>query len=151
MAKRVLMKPDTTAEQTARALSAIDLLSSHNSHSTDMRASRLLDIYFDSKAKLLQNLLSKLIPLAHSDTHNDVTDMAENVLCQIVRLLQYDVILTPHQIFCCNKFTANPKHSQHQEQVLHSMPTFKPHLVTSKVSDFFASHLPLIRTKAEAV
>eukprot|EP00566_Odontella_aurita_P004198 CAMPEP_0113544010 /NCGR_PEP_ID=MMETSP0015_2-20120614/10470_1 /TAXON_ID=2838 /ORGANISM="Odontella" /LENGTH=1214 /DNA_ID=CAMNT_0000444221 /DNA_START=247 /DNA_END=3891 /DNA_ORIENTATION=+ /assembly_acc=CAM_ASM_000160 len=146
-----------TAEVAARALSALDLLDAKRSDSPPGgRANKLVDLYFDSKASLVRNLLSRL--KEGGDAASD--DAADDILSRIVAILQYDIILHPYQIFVLRRFLpstkigASPKvtgPSEFESRVISSLPPFDPTVVKSKASNFLASFLPLIRTKVKSV
>lgn len=183
------------AHITAAALSALDLLdvdrtkfgtgddgSSNNNNQTNSsntnRANKLIDLYYESKAKLLNKLLNRLTLPSSISTAADavsVTNAAERILSKIVLILQYDVILYPYMIFVLRKFPihedvagkagsgsgnghqhTNPKTIVNKEQILHSImstlpPQFDGAVLQSKSSRFLAAHLPLIRTKVKTV
>lgn len=131
---------------TAAALSALDLLDT-KPH-TD-RASKLLDLYFDSKAQLLQALLSEL----HSgEDKKAAPDNAEEILSKILLILQYDVILHPYQLFVLRTFPVNDdERSTPAETIMASLPKFDPQMVRAKCSHFLAAHIPLLRTKVKSI
>jgi hypothetical protein len=135
-----VMDSFAAAERSAAALAAIDLLS-HGGKSSCNRAVSLLEIYFDSKAKLLMNQLEKLAVKNASDgDEGDQSLDADVLLSRIVAILQYDIILHSHAIFCERGFASST-----------TLPEFDPLLVRAKVSKFLAGMIPLIRTKAKAV
>jgi len=166
LARRTLLKsaagvslPNGGAQVTAAALSALDLLDIHpsrtsNNNEESTRATKLIDLYYESKAKLLTKLLNKLtLPSTSSGGASSttvdatsVTNRAEIILSKIVMILQYDVILYPYQIFVLRKFG-----SESDESIMSTLPKFDPHLLKSKASRFLAAHLPLIRTKVKSV
>ncbi|GKY92410.1 hypothetical protein MPSEU_000211600 [Mayamaea pseudoterrestris] len=133
----------TAAARSAAALAAVNML--EHDHQTTIRATALLDIYFDSKAKLLVNILEKLSVRKDLDeslatnTSNTAID-ADVVLSKIVLILQYDIVLHPHFIFCRKGFAT-----------LATLPTFETFVVQAKVSKFLAKMLPLVRSKAKSV
>jgi Vps51/Vps67 len=155
----------------AAALSALDLLDRSGAPTTPARASKLLDLYYDSKAKLLQSLLDQLhtttttnaaeISTAAVDTITKSSaaapDNAEEILSKILLILQYDVILHPYQLFVLRNFpvTATSKHKTtvptSAEAIVASLPSFDPMLVRAKCSNFLAQHLPLLRTKVKSI
>ena len=139
---RMRQPPVFGTQWSAAALSALDMLdnnqgSADNSNNNAIRAARLLDLYFNSKAKLLQSLLAQLHTSSsaaaasaaaaahnneqddddkvHSSSHNTNTkgapDNAEEILSKILLILQYDVILHPYQLFVLRNFpvTTNAK------------------------------------------
>ena len=128
------------AQRSASALSTLDLLKVNKPVD---RAIPLLDLYFDSKAKLLQSLLSQLtLPAGESKIQ---TETAEHVLSEIVSILQHDIILHPYQIFIRRAFPGD------SVGIMASMPVFDADIVKSKASHCLAAHLPLIRTKVKSV
>ena len=173
------------AQTTAAALSALDLLditrwqqqqqqppqissslsrrgsdSTSSSSSTTTRAIKLIDLYYESKATLLNKLLNKLtLPTSTTATTGpttssssldatSVTNRAEIILSKIVLILQYDVILYPYQIFVLRKFGSN---NGECERIMNTLPIFDSDVLKSKASNFLAAHLPLIRTKVKNV
>ena len=175
-ARRVLLQPAAKqggARDTAAALSALDLLDmgkqqnaapSSNSSTFTSRSTKLIDIYYESKAQLLNKLLNRLtLPSSVSvaDATN-VANSAEFILSKIVLILQYDVILHPYQIFVQRNFPLTDTGSNSTEtmetadkkivdDIVSSMPRFDSELLKSKASRFLAAHLPLIRTKVKSV
>ncbi|KAL7433652.1 hypothetical protein ACHAXH_007177 [Discostella pseudostelligera] len=112
------------AHAVAAALSALDLLDvgTTDDRSSSTRATKLIDLYYESKAHLLDKLLNKLaLPSSSSSSSStvppsttsssldaaSVTQRAEIILSKIVMILQYDVILYPYQIFVLRKFRIN--------------------------------------------
>ncbi|KAL3758768.1 hypothetical protein ACHAWU_006410 [Discostella pseudostelligera] len=112
------------AHAVAAALSALDLLDvgATDDRSSSTRATKLIDLYYESKAHLLDKLLNKLaLPSSSSSSSStlpssttsssldaaSVTQRAEIILSKIVMILQYDVILYPYQIFVLRKFRIN--------------------------------------------
>jgi len=159
------------AQWSAAALSALHMLNNTltNTSSDDKT---LLDLYYDSKAKLLQSLLAQLHTA--SGTSADVAninidettfnksaapDNAEEILSKILLILQYDVILHPYQMFCLQNFpiTTNSVATNGGVKkptaalILQSMPTFDAKIVRAKCSHFLAAHLPLLRTKVKSI
>ncbi|GAX19901.1 hypothetical protein FisN_1Lh632 [Fistulifera solaris] len=131
--------------ESAASLVSHDLLDTEKSKD---RASRLLDIYFDSKTKLLVSLLNKL-QSPQKEKNEEAEAEPEHILAKIVLVLQYDALLHPYQIFVLKKF-----HSKDQsvvERVAPSLPVFDKAVVKSKCSAFMATHLPLIRKKVKTV
>ena len=134
------------SQWSAAALSALDLLDTKPP--TD-GASKLLDLYFDSKAQLLQSLLSQL---QMGEDKQAAPDNAEEILSKILLILQYDVILHPFQIFVCRRFPVNSDdRSTAAETVMATLPTFDALLVRAKCSHFLAAHIPLLRTKVKSI
>lgn len=128
------------AQWSASALSTLDLLKVDKPVD---RAIPLLDLYFDSKAKLLQHLLGQLItPTGDAKIE---TEKAEQVLSEIVSILQYDIILHPYQIFVLRAFPGD------SDGIMASLPIFDADVVKTKASHCLAAHLPLIRTKVKSV
>jgi hypothetical protein len=128
------------AQWSASALSTLDLLKVDKPVD---RAIPLLDLYFDSKAKLLQHLLGQLItPTGDAKIE---TEKAEHVLSEIVSILQYDIILHPYQIFVLRAFPGD------SDAIMASLPIFDADVVKTKASHCLAAHLPLIRTKVKSV
>jgi hypothetical protein len=146
------------AQTSAAALSTLDLL--QTSPPSD-RTTMLLDLYFDSKAKLLQSLLEQLS--AHQGDEEENTagtnkkqndggaHAAEAILSKIVLILQYDIILHPYQIFCLRKFPCLSRSPSTAEVIMKTLPQFPPATVRSKASNFLAAHLPLIRSKVKTI
>ena len=139
------------SERTAAALSTLKVL---DVKQTGDKAAELLDLYFDSKAKLLQSLLSQLATSSPADNaHGNDKDVdaenAEDILSKIVLILQYDIIMHPYQIFVKRNFPADSP--EKVQAIMDTLPTFDSEVVKSKVSHFLAAHLPLIRTKVKSV
>jgi hypothetical protein len=139
------------ARQTAAALSTLKILDVKH---TDENATELLDLYFDSKATLLQSLLSQLATTSPSSSdgsdNKDVdAENAEDILSKIVLILQYDIILHPYLVFVKRDFPAeSPRDVQ---AIMATMPAFETDVISAKVSHFLAAHLPLIRTKVKSI
>ncbi|KAL3792685.1 hypothetical protein HJC23_009413 [Cyclotella cryptica] len=208
MARNELLRPACHTEQdmggayrAAAALSSLDLLDvrrrrhRHNDisgsggrlSSDERRSIPLIDLYYDSKAILLNRLLSRLtlpsstsssstaaVAAASSSSSSNamgalspdaarVTEAAESVLLDIVKILQYDVILYPYMIFVLRKFplgnadvdgdqcrgtTANDDVFR---KIMSTLPSFDADVLKAKASRFLAAHLPLIRTKVKSV
>lgn len=135
--------------ESAASLVSLDLLDTEKSQD---RASRLLDLYFDSKAKLLVSFLNKLQTLRTDNTDESGSTsklQPEHVLAKIVLILQYDALLHPYQMFVLRKF-----HSKDQdvvERIAQSLPSFDKASVKAKCTAFMATHLPLIRKKVKTV
>lgn len=127
MARKVLLRSASSslsasslargAYATASALSALDLLDINRGNINDdsVRAIKLVDLYYESKAALINRLLNKLtLPTSSSSSSSSsttttldaasVTNRAGVILSKIVMILQYDVILYPYQIFILRKF-----------------------------------------------
>lgn len=177
LARRVLLQPAAKhggARGTAAALSALDLLDvsgqpksapSLSGSSISYRSTKLIDLYYESKAQLLNKLLNRLtIPSSVSAADaTSVANAAEFILSKIVLILQYDVILHPYQIFVQRNFpvcdtneddaTEEMKaiNKKMVDEIMSSMPQFDSDLLKSKASRFLAAHLPLIRTKVKSV
>jgi Vps51/Vps67 len=148
MAKLVLLENAIDAQTTAAAICTLNLLQLPKPEPVT-----LLDLYFDSKAKLLQGLLNQLVTTNNnSSSSNNIssllspssqrhvviqTDNAEAILSQIVAILQHDIILHPYQIFIQKSFT--------------DTPLLETDVIKTKTSHFLAAHLPLIRTKVKSV
>jgi hypothetical protein len=143
--------PKFGAQKSASALSTLDLL---DINQTRDRPTQLLDLYFDSKAQLLQSLLTKLSS-TFGTTNESYTDTgannAEDILSKIVLILQYDVVLHPYQIFVLREFPSLPTSGSSAEGIMKSLPMFPASVVQSKASNFLSAHLPLIRTKVKSV
>jgi hypothetical protein len=165
------------AHDTARALSALHRLNvSFFQYSDATRSNKLLDLYFDSKAKLIHSLLDKLSgngggssgsnfnedgnkTTLMMDDNEDVTDVAEHVISKIVLILQHDIILYPYQIFMMRKYALKQQHQKQYQQkeenlvedVMNTLPSFDHEQVKTKASNFLAAHLPLIRSKVKTV
>jgi len=178
LARRVLLQSAAKhggARGTAAALSALDLLdvggqknavpTSGPSAYAASRSMKLIDLYFESKAQLLNKLLNRLtLPTSVSVADaTSVTNAAEFILSKIVLILQYDVILHPYQIFVQRNFpvTDASENDTTEEieamnkkivnEIMSTMPCFDSDLLKSKASRFLAAHLPLIRTKVKSV
>lgn len=137
------------ARQTAAALSTLKVLDVKHA---DENATELLDLYFDSKAKLLQSLLSQLATTSASSDGDDKdvdAENAEDILSKIVLILQYDIILHPYLVFVKRDFPAESPLAV--QAIMATMPTFEKEIITAKVSHFLAAHLPLIRTKVKSI
>ncbi|CAJ1952448.1 unnamed protein product [Cylindrotheca closterium] len=137
--------PEFGAETSAAALSTLDLLDIAEKKE---RTTKLLDMYFDSKAALLQGFLTELNP---SNSDDGGTDNTEEILSKIVLILQYDIILHPYQMFILRNFPCAPQSGSTVEGIMKSLPMFPASIVQSKVSNFLSAHLPLIRTKVKSV
>jgi Vps51/Vps67 len=157
------------AETSAAALSALDLLEIRLQGTAidSNRSVELLDLYFDSKANLLQSLLNQLNtstlgqqqesggPDAGSGgkakaMDGNSNDNAEMILSKIVLILQYDIVLHPYQIFILRDFPSQSKATT-SSGIMKSLPMFPAPIVQAKVSKFLSAHLPLIRTKVKSV
>eukprot|EP00574_Skeletonema_japonicum_P004726 CAMPEP_0201724658 /NCGR_PEP_ID=MMETSP0593-20130828/8345_1 /ASSEMBLY_ACC=CAM_ASM_000672 /TAXON_ID=267983 /ORGANISM="Skeletonema japonicum, Strain CCMP2506" /LENGTH=1117 /DNA_ID=CAMNT_0048215959 /DNA_START=28 /DNA_END=3381 /DNA_ORIENTATION=+ len=176
LARRVLLQSAAKhggARGTAAALSALDLLDVSQNNAAPSsgpsqyasRSTKLIDLYYESKAQLLNNLLNRLtLPTSVSAADaTSVANAAEFILSKIVLILQYDVILHPYQIFVQRNFpvtNANEndvngdmmtKNKKIVDDIMSSMPRFDSDMLKSKASRFLAAHLPLIRTKVKSV
>jgi hypothetical protein len=152
------------ASMSAAALSTLDLLDIDPNRD---RPVQLLDLYFDSKSKLLQSLLNQLSTSNKDESPQTTTSAAdggahnaEAILSKIVLILQYDVIMHPYQMFVLRKFpvaaatsssASSTTQSSDVDEIMKSLPMFLPEIVQSKSSNFLAAHLPLIRTKVKSV
>ena len=164
LAQNELSNPSLSAHRTAASLSSLHLLS------VQVQTVNWMELYYDSKAKLLNNLLEKLSmgdETSKGDVNvGNVTENAEGVLSDIVRILQYDVILAPYMIFVLRKFPVDGdendsdgdnKNSNHtssinnMKKIMSTLPIFDPEQLKSKASRFLAAHLPLIRTKVKSI
>ncbi len=162
--------PAVGAAMTASALSALDLLDPHRSAtSAERRAARLLDVYYDAKARLIRGLLDRLgrtEEAAAADgggggggagsgatTSATSDETADDVLGRIVNILQNDILLHPYQIFVLRRFqvTEDGQPSPEEEAVMATLPAFDSAVLRIKASNFLATHLPLIRNRAKAV
>jgi len=150
------------AELSASALASLDLLDVQKKDEYQ-RAMQLLDVYFQSKAKLLMSLLDQLTVMEDNEGGANkqsvgsekrpegasATSNAESILSNIVLILQYDVILYPYQIFVARKFRSTQNDA---EKIMNDLPqAFDQTQVKIKCSKFLAAHLPLIRTKVKTV
>ena len=172
MAKNILLLPSqqhNECKTTARALSAIHLL--HVTPQGDLddiqRGNTLMDLYFESKAKLIHELLDELSSTSHHETTTtstttpaegdmkysmEATDVAERIISKILLILQYDIILFPYQIFQLRTFhTESDIQRKEMKHVMSSLPSFDESQLKSKISNFLASHLPLIRSKVKTI
>jgi hypothetical protein len=161
--------PAVGVAMTASALSALDLLDPHRAAtSEERRAARLLDVYYDAKARLIRGLLDRLgrtedaAAAAAADgggtgtgatTSATSDETADDVLGRIVHILQNDVLLHPYQIFVLKRFrlTEDGQPSPDELAVMATLPAFDPAVLRIKASNFLATHLPLIRNRAKAV
>lgn len=155
---------------------------SSSANNSSGRAAKLLDYYYESKAASLKDLLQKLTLPAGVETKKGggtnnnnnnnnnasvrtVTENAESVLSEIVKILHYDVILFPYMIFVLRDFpeddtaaadtTENKRKGDGEREtarkIMSTLPPFDPDQLKSKASRFLAAHLPLIRTKVKSV
>jgi len=138
------MDPDYGAQRSASALSTLDLLETNK---VGDRPGQLLDIYFDSKARLLQGLLAQLASKEKIDDSD--ASIAEGILSKIVLILQYDIVLHPYQIFVLRTFPIHTTSSP--DSIMKSLPIFPSYMVQAKASNFLSAHLPLIRNKVKTV
>ena len=176
------LDPIWGAERSAAAMASVHLLhvthdndNNNNNNNNDRGTMDLLETYYASKSKLLLSLLDQLSTDApeengimidassihstttttpyHTGTTSSTTNQsAEDVLSKIVRILQYDAILHPYQIFCLRRFPCHSSPSCHSdEDILRCFPEFDLIKVQSRCSKFLSSHLPLIRTKVKSV
>ena len=173
-ARRLLLRPSGSSnrvgggvggvEGAARALSALNLLDPKRTATSDpLRAVRLVELYYDSKARLMRSLLGRLREGGQDAAGGGAASSdadADEVLGRIVSILQYDVILHPYQIFVLRRFLPPPAAekgavtapaSDLEIHVMSSLPSFDPAVVKSKASNFLASFLPLIRAKVKSV
>ena len=159
ISKKILLDLSQNCSTTARALSALHLLNVQHIPEAQ-RANKLMDLYFDSKAKLIHTLLDRLSPEAQGGSSNsarskkvatyyteEAMDAAEKTISEILLILQYDIILYPCQIFMIRKYTKEAD----GENVVQSLPEFDSHQLKAKVSNFLAAHLPLIRSKVKTI
>jgi len=159
ISKNILLNMSQSCSTTARALSALHLLNVQQ-QSEELRANKLMDLYFDSKAKLLHTLLDRLSPESPGGPSissrskkvatyytEEATDAAEKHISEILLILQYDIILYPYQIFVMRKHS----HDIDDDNVSESLPEFDKQQLTAKVSNFLAAHLPLIRSKVKTI
>jgi hypothetical protein len=148
MAQHCLTESAPTAQVSAQALATSDLLKIPRPPLGSDRATPLLDLYFDSKATLLQSLLNQLVvtnPLGSPSASPQMaipTEKAEAILSQIVGILQHDIILHSYQIFCLRQYWTDADAN---------LPLIPSDLIQTKASHFLAAHLPLIRTKVKSV
>lgn len=140
------MDPNYGAQRSAFALTTLDLL--EISAGTD-RSVQLLDLYFDSKARLLQGLLAQLTSKENIDD-SDASN-TEDVLSKIVLILQYDIVLHPYQLFVLRMFPTDPSSMTTPDSIMKSLPIFSAPIVQTKATNFLSAHLPLIRTKVKTV
>eukprot|EP00934_Nitzschia_sp_Nitz4_P002570 Nitzschia sp. Nitz4//scaffold19_size178191//153658//156897//NITZ4_002009-RA/size178191-processed-gene-0.88-mRNA-1//-1//CDS//3329540777//2560//frame0 len=141
------LDPKWGAYQSASALSTLDVLDISPNRD---RPVQLLDMYFDAKATLLQDLLNDLNAANPADQDAN-TEQSEDILSKIVLILQYDIILHPYQIFVLRQFPTPPSALSTDQAIMTSLPIFPAEVVQTKVSKFLAAHLPLIRTKVKTV
>lgn len=158
MSKQYLLNLSQSCSGTARALSAIHLLNVQKIPDTQ-RANKLMDLYFDSKTKVIHDLLDKLSPRSMakgSPPRNkkdstfyseESTDAAEKTISEILLILQYDIILYPCQIFMLRRYEKD----EDEDNVIGSLPQFDVGQLKTKISNFLAAHLPLIRSKVKAI
>jgi len=176
MAKTILSLPSQQHQDcrtAARALSAIHLLHLPSSDlDTTQRGNPLMDLYFESKAKLIHGLLDDLSSPSHDKSTSsplissvtpslsegdmkyslEAADVAEQIISKIVLILQYDIILFPYQIFLLRRFhVESDVETKEMDHVMSSLPTFDESQLKSKISNFLASHLPLIRSKVKTI
>lgn len=151
LSKKVLLHKSLSAIPSKAALTALALLDVKKSSSEKKQqltdsATRLLEIYYDSKAKLLRSLLDDLNQMSsNSSLPGTAGKQCEKIMTDIVTVIQFDIILHSYQIFTLPS-TSNISNS---ETTL--LPYFDPHLVKSKCSHFLATHIPLLRSKIRNV
>lgn len=159
------------ARMTASAISALDLLDPDSPKlSDDRRAAQLLDLYYESKGRLIQELLDRLggdgrsggLPNQPGDSTAAVStsdEAADDILGRIVVILQLDVMLHPYLIFVHRRFR-HPENREEddrggvcreEEAIMSTLPEFDERTLRIKASNFLATYLPLIRNKAKAV
>jgi len=161
MAKNVLLSLSGTCSESARALSAIHSLNVHVTTTEAQRANKLMDLYFESKAKAIHELLNRLSPkiiASHTQSptkskkdknyySEEATDAAEQTISNILLILQYDIVLYSYQIFMLREYeTMNG-----EESVMQYLPQFDQEQLKMKVTHFLATHLPLIRSKVKTI
>lgn len=159
MAKDVLFSRSQSCSESARALSAIHMLSVHVRTTETQRAVKLMDLYFESKAKVIHELLNRLSPKISAPQtptrskrdksyySEEATDAAEHTISNILLILQYDIILYPFQIFMLREYET----VDGEESVMPYLPQFDQDQLRLKVTNFLATHLPLIRSKVKTV
>ena len=162
--KKILLQSSSQDEGTritASALSALNLLNVDKDQSNDVVcAGKLLDLYFDSKAKLILSLLRNLSVPSDKEASSGSTsgngtysaeaaDAAETIISKIIRILQYDIILHPYHIFILRRYGSEP--STKERDIMGGLPEFDATILKTKTSNFLAAHLPLIRTKVKNV
>lgn len=159
MAKDLLLSLSRHCSETARALSAIHMLNVHTTNTDVQTANKLMDLYFDSKAKVIHELLNRLslktsgprtptrIKKDKTFYSEEVTDAAEKTISEILMILQYDIILYPYQIFLLRKYEL----VHGEECIMHYLPNFDHEQLKLKVTNFLAAHLPLIRSKVKTI
>jgi len=125
------------AHTSAASLTALNLLSTEK-----MSGSHLLDLYFESKTKLILRMLNDLQPPNDLEQVSSMMN-AEVALSRIVLVLQYDALLHPYLMFCLGSVDTN-------ENAL-KFPVVDTCLVQSRCSKFMATHLPVIRAKVQSV
>ena len=159
ISKNILLHLSPNCSTTARALSALHMLNVQKI-SEAQSANKLMDLYFDSKAKLIHTLLDRLSPKSQVGSSNptrskkvltyyteEATNAAEETISEILLILQFDVILYPYQIFIQRSYAKE----DHTVNVLKSLPQFDREQLRLKVSNFLAAHLPLIRSKVKTI
>ena len=160
------------AHNTVMALSALHRLNvAFFQYDTKIRANKLLDLYFTSKATLIQSLLDQLTFTNYNNNDDDDDDDNDNnsssgggddteqIVSKIILVLQYDIILHPFQIFVLRNYKVKSLEQQQQQQhqqvivdnIMPTIPKFDTEQVKTKTSNFLAAHLPLIRSKVKAV
>lgn len=183
MALAVLKSPKTNVDEKAGALATLPLLdpsfrsfSNDSTTSAAAAASKILDLYFDSKSNLLSNLLDTLEE--HHDSNNNDNpnttttttttnhtedDALANLvqhLQTIVIVLQQDLILHPYTIFLEILSSSQPisgnitesSKSKHRQVVPGGIVMeFDHKMVKAKCSRFLAAHLPMIANRLRTV
>jgi len=114
-------EPARGAIKSAAALASLNFLETDKTHD---RAERLLNTYFEAKAKLLVSLLGKL-----TTDEGPATDNAEDILSKIVLILQHDVVVHPYQIFIIRKFPGDQG-----DEITRTLPLFEKEVVKAKCS-----------------
>jgi len=118
-------EPARGAIKSAAALASLDFLETDKKHD---RADRLLNTYFEAKAKLLVSLLGKLT----TDNEGPATTNAEEILSKIVLILQHDVVVHPYQIFVIRKFPGDDE----GDSIMSTLPLFDKEIVKAKCSKY---------------
>ena len=181
LAKQVLLRKSMHSEESSRgALAALALLAvetklksnqnqsqleielksslneSNEITSQNVTASRLLDIYYDSKAKLIHQLLNGLSHISsivnqpnvvgnQASTASNIVIKCEKIISDIVSVIQFDIILHSYRLFC----QSQPFSSTSKE--ISAWPEFDSHLVKLKCSHFLTSHIPPLRSQIRDV
>ena len=127
MASQKLGRVGTSSLVTASALSALQQLS------TTKTTGFPIEDYYSAKAELLTALLEKLKDGGSSNNN------AQQILSQIVRILQLDILVVPYQIWIRRDHPDLP------------LPSASRSELQTRTSKFLATHLPLIRSKVKFV